>query len=71
MYVDLSPKENTPVILILNVIKTNFMFVIHKKDKSIRYFSLKFKRRPLYNAVAQFIEALFYKPEGCGFDSRW
>ena len=21
--------------------------------------------------VAQLVEALFYKPEGCGFDSRW
>ena len=23
------------------------------------------------NAVAQLVEALRYKPEGCGFDSRW
>jgi len=23
------------------------------------------------HAVAQLVEALRYKPEGCGFDSRW
>jgi hypothetical protein len=23
------------------------------------------------NAVAQLVLALLYKPEGCGFDSRW
>jgi hypothetical protein len=23
------------------------------------------------HAVAQLVEALHYKPEGCGFDSRW
>jgi len=25
----------------------------------------------LYNVVAQLVETLRYKPEGCGFDSRW
>jgi len=25
----------------------------------------------LGHAVAQLVEALTYKPEGCGFDSRW
>jgi hypothetical protein len=24
-----------------------------------------------YGKVAQLVEALRYKPEGCGFDSRW
>ena len=25
----------------------------------------------LGHAIAQFVKALRYKPEGCGFDSRW
>jgi hypothetical protein len=25
----------------------------------------------LGHAMAQFVEALRYKPDGCGFDSRW
>ena len=25
----------------------------------------------IQNAVAQLVEALHYKLEGCGFDSRW
>ena len=24
-----------------------------------------------WHVVAQFVEALRYQPEGCGFDSRW
>jgi hypothetical protein len=27
--------------------------------------------RKLCHAVAQLIESLRYKPQGCGFDSRW
>jgi len=40
-YVDLSLKENTGDIWILNIIKTYFVFVIYKIDKNLRYFNLK------------------------------
>jgi hypothetical protein len=39
-----------------------------------RDLSRKFKDNKYYilgNAVAQLVEALRYKPEGRGFDSRW
>jgi len=43
-------------------------------ENNIGYFSFSFKapfRGAMGHAVAHLVEALRYKPEGRGFDSRW
>jgi len=35
------------------------------------YFDVEIVSCAMYHAVAQLVEALRYKPEGRGFDSRW
>jgi len=35
------------------------------------YFDVEIVSFAMYQAVAQLVEALRYKQEGCGFDSRW
>jgi hypothetical protein len=39
-------------------------------DASVKR-NIEFFRHMSYYAVAQLVEALRYKPEGRGFDSRW
>jgi hypothetical protein len=40
----------------------------HVRSNTVAMFRAEPRRS---NAVAQLVEALYYKPEGRGFDSRW
>jgi hypothetical protein len=77
LYESTSPSplpSSTRSILILE----SHLLYVPKADSSIRYFDQKWYIQFLYfpttavgHAVSQLIEALCYKLEGRGFDSRW
>jgi hypothetical protein len=48
--------------------RTRLIVALYVHYQFVNFQRSKLQMRP---AVAQFVEALRYKPEGCGFDSRW
>jgi hypothetical protein len=61
-------------LLITVVLRVATKFAVINCEEIFKKFTLFFFRRHRFRleaAVAQLIEALRYKPEGRGFDSRW
>ena len=53
------------------LLSANLFFIRISKKKIISLYNILFPNGDAGHAVAQFVEALRYKPEGRGFDSRW
>ena len=54
-----------------NVAEVSSCTIKYFSEASVLYMFLTFYIRRMGYAVAQLVEALRYKPEGRGFDSRW